>query len=347
MAKDDEKGETNDKGETFDDGFKEAEVKAVDEFADNPADSKTVEAKPSTVVTEKPAETEAKPEAKPKPKEPEPTAPEVTDFLTDDERTELAEAEKKSPGISKIIQRTRSWDGRLKKTHSQLVEAQTQLAQRESDEAEDPGEEAPAGEEKPASAPAPALSEEEQQVVDELANEYPVINKAMGIQARLVAEKVVDERMKPVEEASAARDRASSETHFSEIAGSHEDFYELSSGGAVDDWIETLPHHEAKQLLEIRKRGSTSQVIALLDRFKEESGYKQPVPETTETKEPAGNGKDKGKPKEPTEAQKAKRTAALAASEAVPRHTGGPPAAEPDDTDFDGGFNESSRRPDD
>ncbi|KKM20049.1 hypothetical protein LCGC14_1649470 [marine sediment metagenome] len=119
------------------------------------------------------------------------------------------------------------------------------------------------------------------------------------------------------------------------------------AGGAVDDWLDTLPHHEAKQLLEIRKRGSTSQVIALLDRFKEESGYKQPVPETTETKEPAGNGKDKGKPKEPTEAQKAKRTAALAASEAVPRHSGGPPAAEPDDTDFDGGFNESSRRPDD
>ena len=355
MPKDDEKGkgEGNDQGETFDDGFKEAEVKAVDEFADKTAETKPVEAKTATVVTEKPAETKAevKTEAKPKPKieKPEPaTEPEDQEFLTEDELSQLSEAEKQTPGISKIVQRTKSWRGRLKKAHSDLVAAQTQLAQQESNESDEaePAAPAPAGEAKPAAKPAaPALSDEEKQTVEELASEYPVIDKGMDIKARKIAQEIVDERLGPVEEAVAARDRASSENHFQEVADSHEDFYELARGGALDDWIDTLPHLEAKQLEVIRDRGSTSQVIALLDRFKKESGYQEPASKTTEAPETAGNGKDKDKPKV-SEAQQAKRKAALAASEAVPRHSGGPPAAAPDDTDFDAGFNESSKRPD-
>lgn len=357
MHIDDEKDETK-VDETkvdetdFGGGFEAADAKGTDdEFTDKPVDKPTddkpTEAKTTvTVVTEKPTKTEAKP------KEPEKTVVEepegdATDFLTDDENKELVEAEKKHPGISKIIQRTKSWAGRLKKAHTDLTEAQTLLAQRETD---DDSSEEEVVEKVAETIKTAALSEEEQQTVDELATEYPVINKAIDIKARQAAEvivqKALDERLKPVEDAQQARDRASSESHFREIANSHTDFYELASGGAVDDWIDTLPHLEAKKLLETRKEGSTQEVIALLNRFKAESGYQTPVSETKETTETKGNGKDKDTKPKVTEATKAKRTAALAASEAVPRHSGGPPAADPDDSDFDGGFAQASRRTD-
>ena len=355
MHIDDEKVEkTEDVDETsFGSGFEEADAKSTDdELTDKPVDKPTdkpAEAKTTVeVVTEKPTKTEAKPKEPEKTVVEEPEAGDATDFLTDDENKELVEAEKKHPGISKIIQRTKSWAGRLKRAHTDLTEAQTLLAQREADDesgvaAPPPGQE-PAPTAPKVEAP-PALSEEDQQTLDELASEYPVINKAIGIYAKQAAEAVVNERLQPLETSLQARDRASSESHFHEVAGSHSDFYEIATGGPLDDWIDSLPHLEAKKLLKIRDEGSTSQVIELLNRFKAESGYQAPVSETKETTD-TGNGKDKDTKPSVTEATKAKRTAALAASEAVPRHSGGPPAAEPDDSDFNAGFDQSARRPD-
>ena len=348
MHIDDEKVETTDVDEeNFGEGFEAVDKQETDEFTDKPID-KPAEVKTEVkVVTDKPTETKVET------KEPdtkvvvEPKAGDAADFLTDDENTQLAEAEKLSPGVAKIIQRTKSWAGRLKKAHTDLTEAQTLLAQREADDdsgvaAPPPGEE-PAAEAPKVEAP-PALSEEDQQTLDELATEYPVINKAIGIYAKQAALAVVNERLEPLETSLTARDRASSEVHFREVAGSHADFYEIATGGPLDDWIDSLPHLEAKKLLKIRDEGSTGQVIGLLDRFKTESGYQKPVSD-----EPAptdeGNGKDKGKPKV-TEATKAKRKAALADSEAVPRHSGGPPAAAPDDSDFNAGFDANAQRQD-
>lgn len=352
----DDKDETKVDDDDFGGGFSAADdTTETDEFTDKPADDQHAEAETKTkveVVTEKPTETEAKKAAETTTVAP---ADDGLDFLSDDERTELVEAEKKHPGISKIVQRTKSWDGRLKKAHTDLRELQTELAQRETDDDVATGTREEVVEKVTEKVKTAALSEEEQNTVNELESEYPVINKAIDIKARKVAQDIVDaaleDRLQPVEESLKVRDEDASKSHFREVANSHKDFYEIATGGALDEWILDQPKREGDVLKETRDKGSASEVIALLDRFKKESGYQTTVSDTTtETKETTdtkgGNGEDKAKAKEPTKAQQ-KRKADLEASEAVPRRSAGPPAASPDDEDFVGGFDESSKRPDD
>lgn len=128
------------------------------------------------------------------------------------------------------------------------------------------------------------------------------------------------------EEAEAAASMASKtidevrrEAHFTAIAMRHSDYSELAETGALQEWIDTLPYAEGAKYINVMKNGSTSEVIGMLDAYKDAT--KKPEQETE---------------REPTETKPdPRREKQFAASGGVRQRPGGLPRGKPDPGDFD------------
>ena len=277
-------------------------------------------------------------------------APPDLDFLSKEDRDALSEAEKHVPGLRKIVARTKSWDGRLRKSTGETVVLRQQLEETQGllNEARSkaPREEKEVKEEKPAKV---ELSEEEQEALSELENEYPVLHKAVQTLLKKATTEIVTEHVQPIKdkEAKAAKDAKDQEDedareHFRAIAESHPDFLDVVNSGDLDAWIQDRAYSEAVELMEVRNGGNAKQVVELLDRYKEEraTGKTSEADAAKKEKEDKEKAAKEAKAKEEAD-RKAKRDKDLAASQAVRHRSGGPPPGQADKDDFEGAFAEA------
>lgn len=225
--------------------------------------------------------------------------------------------------LDKERQRTRSWEGRISKAErlaKELAEENQRLkAGMESDD-NAAGGEADAGDHAD-----DTLSAEDQAALDELANDYPVIYRALNAATKKVANdsgKKVVERISKVENTIRTQEESSRIAHFQALDGAHPNWREdYIHSGELDEWIESLPYRDANRYLAIKKNGGTESVLTMFDEFAKATGRQVAVSRETN--------------RQPT--TKNKR---LESMTAVPRHSGKPAArgGTPSRDDFEGGF---------
>ncbi len=244
--------------------------------------------KPKEKKEEKPEEKpEGKPEGKPEEK------PEgKPEGKPDDDLTKDLTVENANNRISAAQNKMHSSN----KTAKDAVERQNKL--QEENEAlrklvDEKATEAPSADAKPDADPALENKQTEDDVekdLEGLRTEYPEIAEPMiKMMQKMKAEnqamktrldKVDDRETKRVADAKLDSDQE----HYNAIAEVHGDFAEISQEPLLDEWIEGLPPMEKVGAKEIRKGGTTKEVISLLTSFKTANGYK--VPGDTPTEKP-------------------------------------------------------------
>lgn len=258
-----------------------------------------------------------------------------------DDAPARAEDEPPKPDdVERVKQELKTWQGRLKKAQEEAEEAErrAQEAARKAAEGQvqgqgvrDDGEggERSGGDEQRERAAAKdriesSLSDEEKAELSTFAEDYPdVYRNVERIAKSLVGD--VDSRIRQavdrlkseeVEPAVQQLRQSEAQQHFAQIERKHEDWQQFVDDGSLQEWIESQPYKEAKELMDIYERGSAAKVVKLLDQFKESrsqrSGQRQP-------------------------SQDQKRQQQLQASANVRPRSGGPPRASSKD-DWDAGW---------
>jgi len=121
--------------------------------------------------------------------------------------------------------------------------------------------------------------------LEALKSEYPEIaDPVLKVLHKTREEnRVLKERMDGFDAKEVQREEATvksaEDVHYNSIAEAHPDFEEISAEPLLDQWINELPAIEKAGAQAIRKDGSTSDVIALLTKFKEANGYEVPTKE--------------------------------------------------------------------
>jgi len=205
------------------------------------------------------------------------------------------------------IQRTKSWEGRLRAADQKIKE----LESTKSDTPEKPDNPQNDATDDLESffSDYPELKDPLNAIIEkktkgELAPVLDTLNKL---------QEGFDERLQPVQ--SYMRERAAKE-HFDSISAKHPDYLDIVNSGKLDAWIKTQPIYLQKTYEEVISRGSAEEAVALL------SDYKKTL---TNNKSQA--------------AQETRNRQAIE-SEAVRGKSGGPPRGQPDPDDFDGAWDD-------
>ena len=109
------------------------------------------------------------------------------------------------------------------------------------------------------------------------------------------------------------------ENHVQTIARAHPDWEEIAAGQDLPAWIDTHPDYLAQPLRQVAEAGSATEVVDLLDRFKDATGRRLPSP------------------------KEAQRLLSAMSASAVPSRTGGPPAGQPDENDFNAAWKTATK----
>lgn len=223
----------------------------------------------------------------------------------------------------KEAQRNKSWEGRISKAERvarELAEENERLKTNKSTDAGTDNAEADAAGDQN------ALTPEDTEALETLANDYPLIAKALNAATKKVARtddgKVV-ERIAKIEQQFVEQTKANQESHFQALEAAYPKYQEeFLETGELDAWIESLPYKDAVRYQEIKERGKTNAVIAMFDDFSESTG-KKPKAEIPETNN-----------------QPITKDKRLESMTAVRRHSGKPAVGggKPSSDDFDGAF---------
>ncbi len=216
---------------------------------------------------------------------------------TDDDQQNDDDADNDDEEAEKERQRKKSWEGRLKKRERELQEREDKLneqgkkpdAESDDDNADDDND--------------PDLDDENGFLED-----FPELASTV--------DKIVEKRLSPVLQ---QREAEAAEKHLSEITSKHSDFQEIVNDESFDDWIENLPYRDAVQMKSVCKQGTSSEVVEMLDRYKNDDRKKQE-----------------------REKLKARRDKQKAAGKTVPNHSSrvSNTSGNDDPNDFDAGFDD-------
>ena len=113
-------------------------------------------------------------------------------------------------------------------------------------------------------------------IVSEFAKDYPSLSEAVNLliggrvdELEAKINSVVDEKIKPLEDSSAAN---AQETHLALIAEKHPDYAEIVSSGKLERFIDSLPSYMQGPTRDLLTPGSTggnsAQIIELFDNYK-------------------------------------------------------------------------------
>lgn len=231
----------------------------------------------------------------------------------------------------KEVQKTRSWEGRIRKANQAADEAAKEVA-RMRQELDDLRKAQADGRQTGTPKVDPADSDEE--VVQAFLKEFPDLQAPLQAFIRKEARALLADEMKDIkpkvqkfEESEAERkkreEKEATEAHFKVIEESHPDFRDLVDSGELDTWISSKPAFLQDSLVRVRDKGTASEVIEMFTTMKAETG-KNVAPK------PAHEPGDKHEK--------------LKSMVAVPGSTGGPPPAAPNRNDFDAAWKEANRK---
>lgn len=153
------------------------------------------------------------------------------------------------------------------------------------------------------------------EALNEFLEEFPEFQKPFELIAKKQAESIMQPMMQQARTLEEKIIEVERERHFNQIAASHSDWEEVVKGGEFFDWAKSKPQWLQQQIGYIAQAGNASQVIELLDLYKNETG------QVENNQKPQGD----------------RRRADAAA---VRSRSGGPPKQKPklDKNDYDGAF---------
>lgn len=207
------------------------------------------------------------------------------------------------------VQRTRSWDGRLRVADSKIKELEDELRK---------------AKESQAKSPSSRDVEDDDAILNTFLEEFPDLEKPLTVlvakKAKEQAEALITSKLSEFTPIKQTYEKQMAANHMQAIASSHPDWQELVKSGSVQQWIESQPEYMKVPLNRVYQQGSTEEVIDLLNRFKAMNG----VPNTTPTGQK--NKKDK-----------------ISSAVAVQAGRSLPPKREPDPNDYDGTWERITR----
>lgn len=238
--------------------------------------------------------------------------PETTDVSLTAEQVKALAGE-----AAKYKQETMTWQGRAKKAKEE-AERLEQAAQERQATLQAQTEN--------------VLTPEEQEELEQLNKDYPDSARQQALAAkRFKAEmlrtdlpKAVGEAQKPLMDRQAQQAK---DLHTNTIAARHPDWAEVANSPTFQDWLDAQPYKLGVEYQRIRAQGKATEVVQLLDAFREA----HPKQATVST------GTTNGKTTPPNN----KRTTQLQASQMVRPRSAGAPAPKPDANDYAGGWEES------
>lgn len=220
----------------------------------------------------------------------------------------------------KELQRTKSWEGRIRAANQRAEEAEQKLIK------ELQARPAPAKEPviPPSAADESVLADDDE--LKEFFEEYPELvspfNKLVDRKGEKIARRIVQEELQKITPKIDVLETKYKEDvdnkHFKVIAEAHPDWETYVENGELTNWIEAQPALVQKELNRVMTAGSTREAIELLTMFKSNKSQKN-----TNTTTPNKKADD------------------LAA---VPASTGGPPIATPNSADYDAAWEEANRK---
>jgi len=165
---------------------------------------------------------------------------------------------------TKEVQRTKSWEGRLKAEAARNRELQDKIKEISEKAAQDT---------------TISLDElikadpEIQAFVAEMGDEFmKPFTKLLQVTANKLindAVKPIKETVAPIKEKLTTDEENAAKKHYTTILGAHKDALELLKAGSLNMWIESLPYKQALEKQRILQEGETQEVIDLLTEYKQ------------------------------------------------------------------------------
>jgi hypothetical protein len=219
-------------------------------------------------------------------------------------KAETVEAE-----LKKERQKTASWGGRITKANTRVTELEAEVKKVTE-----------------ANTSAPSSTDSDDDVLDELKNDFPELSGAFDVLQKRIDDIKEGSEAKVVDDPPASPDvdvePNKPTTHLDDIRKVHKDLDEMVGTGVLKTWINQQADYIRPHLDKIYNEGNVTQVIDMVKRFKDTTGWKSQLANPEEEKK---------------KAQKKK----LDDLKEVNSEGGGPPAEGPDKQDFDGAAKEA------
>ena len=216
-------------------------------------------------------------------------------------------------------QKTKSWNGRIRKERERAEQAELKLKtlEKSTSDIDGDGTTSPEGDD----------TDDAAEAINEFTTEYPSLEKPIKAIAEKMAKKIIDAKLNELQpqlndltERANVEDSAVNEDHFSSIKVAHPDFEQIRDSGRLDAWIDKQESFVKYGFQKVIASGTADEIIDMFNRFK---GVKATQSSTTNQRE-----KVKAKAKQHM---------------AVDGETGGPidRKGKIDNDDFDGAWNEA------
>lgn len=233
-------------------------------------------------------------------------------------------------------QRTRSWEGRLRKQAEENEALKARLAELE--KSKDTGK----SDSKDKKDAGPDDDSEAQQILNTFYDDFPSLRKPLEVllkkQRKDVRDELereftgkVDQKLQPIVK---SLEEDAFEEHLAKIASGHNDWEEVTKSEKFDGWVKAQPSYLRKAYEGVLQYGSAEEIVDLLWSYKEANGLGR-----------RSTNKDDKHDKGSNEKERRERQAADA--EAVRRRGGKYPTGKqtaPDNDDFSGAFEEAAAK---
>lgn len=199
--------------------------------------------------------------------------PATGDGVTGDDQG--AELKKLQEENARLIQKMKSWEGRITAANKRADEAEARI-QGQAKSTNSDGSTLPDGDS--------AGADEAQSIINEFVQEFPDLEKPINTlidkKVKERVDRIVEEKIKPVQTTvesitATVSDRETKE-HLGKITAAHPDWEKIYKTGALKTWIDLQPSFIQNALNEIVKSGSTEEIIELFDQYKKSTGRVKP-----------------------------------------------------------------------
>jgi hypothetical protein len=165
----------------------------------------------------------------------------------------------------KEVQKTKSWEGRIRAANKRAEEAQAALEAAKNSQQDKPKKLPEGG--------------DENDVLSTFVEEFPELEQPLKLlikkEATAIAREHIDKLKPTVEQLEKQSQQSTMAAHFKAIEDAHPGWRQYVDSGQLVKWIEVQPSYLQKPLMDVYQQGSSQEVIELLTSFKE-STIKKP-----------------------------------------------------------------------
>lgn len=180
------------------------------------------------------------------------------------------------------VQKTKSWEGRIRKANELRAEAEEELARLREEVQQLRAQPKKEG------APADESVSLDDSTLDAFVREFPELQAPLAALVRKEAKSLVEQEIGQLRPAVEQMQKSEAERkedaqkaivaeHFRTIRAAHKDFDALIEKGTLRKWIDNQPAIYQKALNEVYERGTAEEIIAMVDQMKGEVALESPT----------------------------------------------------------------------